>query len=136
MKQGCLKPKRPRISCVNQDIAAEVRNYNAGETHEIPQLTADAFVANIFRIPRIVSSKDRNSECSPRFEALFLTRGGPFRLLLPLLCSPSSASPGEGLSGGLLEGSCGWRMRSSMPNRLNVGMWARLLLPFQNTKML
>ena len=32
------------------------------------------------------------------------TRGGPFRLLLPLPCPLASTSPGEGLPGGLLEG--------------------------------
>ena len=68
-----------------------------------------------------MSSRDWNSECFPRFEVLFSTRGGPFRLLLPLPCPPASTSPGEGLPGGLLEGSCGRRKRRSMSNRLNVG---------------
>ena len=40
----------------------------------------------------------------------------------------ASSSPGEGLAGGLLEGSCGRRKRVSMPNLLNVGMYARLLI--------
>ena len=58
---------------------------------------------------------------SPRFEALLSTRGGPFRFLLLLPCRPVSSSPGEGLPGGLLEGSCGRRKRISMRNRPNVG---------------
>ena len=73
------------------------------------------------RIPRIVSSQAWDSECSPRFEALLSTRGGPFSLFLPLPCPPASTSPGEGLPGGLLEGSCGRRKRISMRNRPNVG---------------
>ena len=89
---------------------------------------------NICRIPRIVSLKGWNSKCSPRFEALLSARGGPFRLLLSLPCPPASTSPGEGLPGGLLEGSCGRRKRRSMPNRLKVGMYARLLLPFKLRK--
>ena len=51
------------------------------------------------------------------------TRGGPFRLLLPLQCPPATTSPGEGLPGTLLEGSCGRGKRRSMRNRLNVGMF-------------
>ena len=70
--------------------------------------------------------------CSPRFAALFSTRAGPFRLLLPLPCPPASTSPGEGLPGGLKESSCGRRKRGSMPNRLNVGMYARLVLMFSS----
>ena len=82
-----------------------------------------------------MSSKDWISVRSPRFEALFSTGGEPVRLLLPLPCPPVSTSPGEGLPGSLFEGSCGRCKRRSMPNRLNVDMYARLLLPFQKTKM-
>ena len=53
--------------------------------------------------------------------ALLLTRGRPFRLLLPLPYPPASTSPEEVLPGGLLEGSCGRRERRSMLNLLNVG---------------
>ena len=52
-------------------------------------------------LPRIVSSQERNSECSPHFEELFSARGGPFRLVLPLPCPSASISPGEGLPGSL-----------------------------------
>ena len=45
---------------------------------------------------------------------------GPFRLFLPLPCPPASTPPGEGLPGGLLEGSCGRRKRRRTANRLNV----------------
>ena len=83
-----------------------------------------------------MSSQDCNSEFSPGFWALFSTRNGPFRLLLPLPCPPASTSPGEGLPGGLLEGSCGRCKRCSMPNRLNVGVFAHFLVPFQTTKIL
>ena len=72
-------------------------------------------------VPRIASSLEWDSECSPRFEAFLSTRGGPFRLLLPLPCPPASISPGEGLPGGLLEGLCGRRERRSMRNRPNAG---------------
>ena len=66
--------------------------------------------------------EDEGGKCkrSPRLAALFSTRRGPFRLLLPLPCPPDSTSPREGLPGGLLEGSCGWRRRRRMPNLLNV----------------
>ena len=73
------------------------------------------------RMPRFLSSQDWDSVCSQRFEDLLSTRGGPYRLLLPLPCPPASISPGEGLPGGLLEGSCGRRQRRSMRNRLNAG---------------
>ena len=74
---------------------------------------------------RIVSSKDRKNEQTPRFGALFSTQGGPFRLLLPLPCPPSPISPEEGLPGGLIAGSSGRNMRRSLPNRLlNVDMYA------------
>ena len=61
----------------------------------------------------IVSLKEWKSERSPRFAALFSSRGGPFRLLLPSPCPPASTSTGEDLPGGLLEGSCGRRKRRS-----------------------
>ena len=64
------------------------------------------------------------SERSPRFVALSSTRGGPFRLLLPPPCPPASTAPGEGLHGGMLEGSCGRRRHRGMINRLNVGTCA------------
>ena len=67
---------------------------------------------------------------SPRFDALLSTRGGPFRLLLPLTCRPVSSSPGESLPGGLLEGSCGRRKRRNMRNRPKVGTSC----PLQNIK--
>ena len=89
---------------------------------------------NICSNSKIVLSSEWKSERFPRFAALFSTRGGPFRLLLPLPCRSASTSPGEGLPGGLLEGSCGRRKRRSMPNRLKVGMYARLLLPFKLRK--
>ena len=44
------------------------------------------------------------------------TRGGPVRLFLPPPYLPASTSPGEGLHGGLLEGSCGRRRRRRMSN--------------------
>ena len=59
-------------------------------------------------------SKDWNSECSPRSEVLFWTRGEPFRWLLTLTCPPASTPPGEGLPCGLLESSCGRRKRRSI----------------------
>ena len=68
-----------------------------------------------------------------RFATLFSTRGEPFRLLLPLPSPLASTSPAEGLPGGLLEGSRCRCKRSTIPNRLNVSMYARLLLLFQNT---
>ena len=52
---------------------------------------------------------------------------GLFVFLLPLPYPPASTSPGEGLPGGLSKGSCGRHKRRSMPNRLNIGMYARLL---------
>ena len=45
---------------------------------------------------------------------------------LPLPYPPASTSRGEGLLGGLLEGSCGRRKRRTMPNRLNVGIRPRI----------
>ena len=57
-------------------------------------------VIDICRIPKIVSSPDWNSECSPRFEALLSTRRRPVHLLLPLPCPPASTSSGEGRTGG------------------------------------
>ena len=67
------------------------------------------------------------SERSPRFAALYSTRGGPcFLLSLPF--PPASISPGDGLLDDLLECSCGRRKRRHMSNRLDVGMYARLLL--------
>ena len=46
-----------------------------------------------------VSSRALEFHCegSPPFEALLSTRGGPFRLLLPLSRPPALAPPGEGL---------------------------------------
>ena len=67
------------------------------------------------------------SEFFPRFEAFLLTRGGPFRLPLAPPYPPISMAPGEGLHGGLLEGSCGRRRRRGMTNRQNVGESAYLL---------
>ena len=64
-----------------------------------------------------------NSECSPCFVAVFSTRGGRFRLLPPLPYPPFSTSPGEGLPGGLLGGSCDRLKRRRMPNRLNFGIF-------------
>ena len=52
---------------------------------------------------------------------LFTDARWAFRLLLPPPCPPSSAAAGEGLHGGLPEGSCGRRRRRGMPNRQNVG---------------
>ena len=49
-------------------------------------------------------------------EAFLSTRGGPFRLFLPPPCPPALTAPGEGLHGGLLEGSCGRRRRRRMSN--------------------
>ena len=92
---------------------------------------------NICSKSKIVLLKEWKSEYSPRFAALFSTQGQPFRLLLPPPCPPASTAPGEGLPGGLLEDSCGRRKPRSMPNRLKVGMYGRLvLLPFRNTKIL
>ena len=73
---------------------------------------------------KFVSLKERKSERSPRFAALFSTRSGPFRLLLPPPSPSASTAPGEGLHGGLLEGSCGWRRCRVTRNRLNVGTYA------------
>lgn len=69
----------------------------------------------------VIAGPDWNSEFSPRFEAFLPTRGGTFRLLLAPPCPPASTAPGEGLPGGLLEGSCGRRRRRSIPNRQNIG---------------
>ena len=57
--------------------------------------------------------------------ALLLDARRTFRLPPPLPCPPASASPGEG----------GRRKRRRMPNQLNVGICARLLLPFLNATM-
>ena len=67
------------------------------------------------RIPRCMSSRDRKSECPPRFEAVLSTRGRPFRWLLPPPRLPASTVPGEGEHGGLLEG-----LLVSMLNRQDV----------------
>ena len=61
-----------------------------------------------------MSSQDWNSGCSRRF-APFLDARRTFSF------ASASTSPGEGLPGGLLEGSCGRRKRISMRNRPNVG---------------
>ena len=53
--------------------------------------------------------------------SFYKSRGGPFRLLLPLPCPPASTLPGEGLPGGLLKDSCGLRKRRSMQYRLKAG---------------
>ena len=89
-----------------------------------------------------MSFKEWKPERSPRFAALFSIRGGPFHLLLPPPCPPASTALGEGLHGGLFEGSCGRRRRRGVRSRLNVGtstgiipfhgfrevMWTRLKL--------
>ena len=78
-------------------------------------------IINICSKSRILSlMKGWKSERSPRFAALFSTRGGPFRLLLTVPRPPASTSP-------LLEDSCGQRKHRSLSNRLNAGMYARLL---------
>ena len=73
---------------------------------------------------RIVSLKEGGNERSPRFAALSSTRGAYFRLLLPAQGPPASTARGEGLHGGLLEGSCGRLRRRGMLNRLKVGTYA------------
>ena len=90
---------------------------------------------NVCSKSHIVSLKEWKCEHSPPFAALFSTRGGPFRLLLSLPCRLTRPHPGN-LPGGLLEGSFGRRRRRRMPNQLNVGICARVLLPFQNAKTL
>ena len=79
------------------------------------------YVKNLRTKCKIVSSSAWKSERFPRFTAPFSTRGDPFRLLFPLPCPPASTSPGEGLPGGLLEGSCGRRKHKNMRNRPKVG---------------
>ena len=79
---------------------------------------------NVCSKSRIVSLKEWKSKCSARFGVLFSTRRGPFRLLRLPPCPPASTAPGEGLHGGLLEDSCGRRLRRVMPIRLNVGTYA------------
>ena len=73
---------------------------------------------------KIVSLREGKNERSPRFAALFSTRGEPYRLLLPPSRPPASKAPGEGLHGRLLDGSCGRRRRRGMRDRLNVGTYA------------
>ena len=58
------------------------------------------------------------------FAAFSSTRGGPQRLFLPPPCPPVSTTSGEGLHGGLLDGSCGRRHRRATRNGLNVGTYA------------
>ena len=96
----------------------ERRKQRAANTKWKPMCVLYLYI-DIRRIPRIVSSQEWASECSPRFEALFSTPGELFRLLLPLPCRARLTR--EGLPGGLLEDSCGRRKRKSMRNRLNVG---------------
>ena len=79
---------------------------------------------NVCRNSRIVSLKGWKSECSPRFAALFSTRGEPLRLLIPLPCPPATdGARGEPARRGLLAGSCGRNRRRVMRNRLNVGTY-------------
>ena len=86
--------------------------------------------------PESCRHKTGISECSPRFAALFSAQGGHCRLLLPLpvtvrACLELTRSrPTRWPVRGLVR-PC---KRTSMPNRLNVGMYARLSLPFQIRK--
>ena len=73
---------------------------------------------------KIVSLKERKSECSPCFVTLFETRGGAFRVLLLPPCQPALTATQKGRQGGLLEGSCGRRRCRVMRNRLNVSKYA------------
>ena len=82
-------------------------------------------------MPRCMYSPDWKFECSPRFEALLSAKVGPFWLPLSPPCPPSSTAPGDGLHGGLLEGSCGRRRYRGMLNCHNVCKSAYL---FQNKK--
>ena len=78
-------------------------------------------------------------ECSSRFAAIFLDARRTFSFASSAIYRTRLPPPHPGracLCGGLLEGWCDRRKRRSMTNRLNVGMYARLLLPFQSTKML
>ena len=50
------------------------------------------------RIPRIVSSQDWNSECSPCFPTLFSTPGGPFRCLFRYRARLPPPHPGRACS--------------------------------------
>ena len=58
---------------------------------------------------------------SPPFAALLSTRRLIFLLLLPLPCPSASTSPGKGLPGGLLEGSCDRRKHTKLTHGLQVG---------------
>ena len=71
---------------------------------------------------RVVEGAE-NERCQ-RFAALSSTRDGPFHLLLPPPCPPASSAPGEGLHGGLFEGSSGRRRLRSMRIRLDIGTYA------------
>ena len=58
-------------------------------------------------------------------------RDGVLLLILPPPCPTALGAPGEGLNGGLLEGSRGRHRLRGMPNRQNVDEPAYL---FQNMK--
>lgn len=73
----------------------------------------------IYVTPRCPSTTSAKS--SARFEALFSTRREPFRLLLPPSCSPAPTSLGQGLNGGLLEGSRDRSKIRSMPACRDAG---------------
>ena len=68
--------------------------------------------------------------CGP----IFSTRGRPFRLLLPPLCPPALTAPVESPRTGLLEGSCGRRLRRVMRNRVYVGTYVRMRHQLLNMK--
>ena len=73
------------------------------------------YFLHINMISTCLSTKRTNSESSAPLESLISTRDGPFRLPLPQPCPPAPTSPEEGLSGGLLEGSCGRPMLRTLP---------------------
>ena len=90
-----------------------------------------ACIINVYYVlvanPKSCRSRSGNASAlrASRLAALFST-GGVFVCLFRYVpCPPASTSPGEGLPGGLLEGSCGRPKRRRMPNQRNIGMCAR-----------
>ena len=101
-------PSDKRVSCLGTDKQA------CGRFAGLACPSIEYYIYTC-RIPRCMSSRDRKSECPPRFEAVLSTRGRPFRWLLPPPRLPASTVPGEGEHGGLLEG-----LLVSMLNRQDV----------------
>ena len=104
-----LAPVVPRIRGFRPEVGIYITNLD---------ISCDM---DICTIPRIVSSQDWDSGCSPRLEALlFSTRGGPFRFFRYRAVLPRP-HPGTPLPGGLLEGSYDRGKHRSKRNQLNIG---------------